>query len=259
MATQKSITVKTLQNMKLIGEKIAMLTCYDASFANMLSTNGVDVLLVGDSLGNVLQGHSSTVPVCIYDMIYHTKCVSKGNKGSMVLVDMPFGTYDNAENAYANAVKLMQAGANMVKIEGADWLSDIVKYLSVRGIPVCAHLGLTPQFVNTLGGYSKQAKTETDAQKLKQDALMLEKNGAALVLFECIPDELAKTVTDALNVPTIGIGAGKDCDGQVLVVYDILGLVEGKSPSFSKNFMHEACDIPNAISRYVNEVKNILN
>jgi 3-methyl-2-oxobutanoate hydroxymethyltransferase len=253
----KKITIKTLLDMKHKQEKIAMLTCYDASFSSLMNKCLVDVLLVGDSLGNVIQGHSTTLPVSINDMIYHTLCVSRVNSRAFILVDMPFGTFDNPQNAYTNAVKIMQAGAHMVKIEGGAWSADIVKYLSSRSIPVCSHLGLTPQSVHVFGGFNKRATNKVEALELEKEAQILQESGTQMLLFEAIPSELAQKVTQNSKVPTIGIGAGKNCDGQVLVLQDILGL-STKAPSFSKNYLSEDKQnytIEAAIKSYVQEVK----
>jgi 3-methyl-2-oxobutanoate hydroxymethyltransferase len=253
------ITINTLNKYKVEQQKIAMLTCYDASFAKILNACGVDVILIGDSLGNVIQGQSTTIPVTIEHMVYHTECVNRGNSRCFLLTDMPFATYNSPEIAYANASKLMQAGAHMVKLEGGAWLAETINYLTIRGIPVCAHLGLTPQSVHVLGGFKKQATNDADALILEKDALLLEQAGASMVLFEAIPSELAHKVTSQLSVPTIGIGAGKNCDGQVLVLNDVLGIFTGKAPSFSKNYLSKDSNnltIEGAIIKYVEEVKN---
>jgi 3-methyl-2-oxobutanoate hydroxymethyltransferase len=250
-------SILTLQAHKANQQKIVMLTCYDASLSKILNACGVDVILVGDSLGNTIQGHATTLPVKIEDMLYHTSCVAKGNNHCLLLADMPFATYHNTEQAYINASKLMQAGAHMVKLEGGAWLAPIIEYLAARSIPVCAHLGLMPQSVHTLGGFKKQATTIEGANMLKQDALLLQNSGASMVLFEAIPYDVAADVTKQLNVPTIGIGAGPCCDGQVLVINDVLGLTE-KPPAFSKNYLNAAAkntSILDAIQNYVQDVK----
>jgi 3-methyl-2-oxobutanoate hydroxymethyltransferase len=252
------ITINTLSAYKARQEKIAMLTCYDASFAKIINLSGADVILIGDSLGNVIQGQTTTIPVTIEHMVYHTKCVNRGNSKCFLLTDMPFATYNNPEIAYINASKLMQAGTHMVKLEGGAWLADTVNYLTTRGIPVCAHLGLTPQSVHVFGGFKKQATNDEDALQLEKDALLLEQAGAGMVLFEAIPHNLATRVTQQLSVPTIGIGAGKGCDGQVLVLNDVLGIFTGKAPSFSKNYLgkdNHNFTIDGAIKKYVEEVK----
>ncbi|HEY0847812.1 MAG TPA: 3-methyl-2-oxobutanoate hydroxymethyltransferase, partial [Noviherbaspirillum sp.] len=212
----KAVTIPALMAMRSAGEKIAMLTCYDASFASLMDRCGVDVLLVGDSLGNVCQGHGSTLPVTLADIAYHTASVARGNQTALLVADMPFGTYATPESAFDNAVKLMQAGAQMVKLEGGAWLVDTVRFLTERAVPVCAHLGLTPQSVHQLGGFKVQGKTAEGAERLKADALALQAAGASILVLEAIPTALGKEVTDMLNMPTIGIGAGPDCAGQVL-------------------------------------------
>ncbi len=239
------------------GEKIAMLTCYDASFATLLETAGVDVLLVGDSLGMVLQGFDSTLPVTLADMVYHTACVARGAKKSFIISDMPFGTSQvSPQETFAHAAKLMAAGAQMVKIEGGAAMLETVRFLTMRGIPVCAHIGLTPQSVHQLGGYKVQGRDEAAAQRLREDALALEQAGAGMLLFEAIPALLAAEITTLLRIPTIGIGAGAACSGQVLVLHDMLDIYPGKKARFVKNYMQGAASIPDAISHYVAEVKD---
>lgn len=252
---RKNVTIPSLLNMRAAGEKITMLTCYDASFASLMDRCGVDMLLVGDSLGNVIQGRDTTLPVSIDAMVYHTACVARGNQTAMLVADLPFGTYPDPQSAYANAVKLMQAGAHMVKLEGGAWLEDTVRFLTQRGIPVIAHIGLTPQYVHQLGGYKVQGKQADAAERLKNEALLLQKAGAALILFEAIPATLGKALTDILDVPTIGIGAGPDCSGQVLVMHDMLGVFPGKTAKFVRNFMDGQTSIEAAIKAYVEAVK----
>ena len=252
----KSVTVPSLLAMKNAGEKIAMLTCYDASFAALMDKCGVDVLLVGDSLGNVCQGHSSTLPVTLADIAYHTACVARGNQTALLIADMPFGTYATPESAFDNAVKLMQAGAQMVKLEGGAWLVETVKFLTERAVPVCAHLGLTPQSVHQLGGFKVQGKTAEGADKLKADALALQEAGASILVLEAIPTALGKEVTDLLAIPTIGIGAGPDCSGQVLVMHDMLGVFPGRKARFVRNFMDGQTSIDAAIRAYIAAVKD---
>lgn len=250
------ITVNTLQTMAAEGRKISMLTCYDASFASLLDGAGVDILLIGDSLGMVMQGRDSTLPVTMEQMEYHTRCVAQGSKNAMVLGDMPFGSYqESPAQAFANAARLMQAGAHMVKIEGGAFMAETVRFLVQRGVPVCAHIGLTPQFVNTFGGYRVQGKSESDAERIMADARALADAGASMVLMECVPAVLAKKITEAISVPTIGIGAGLDVSGQVLVLYDVLGVYPGKKARFVKDFMAEAQSIQGAVSAYVAAVK----
>lgn len=252
----KAITVPALLALKKAGEKITMLTCYDASFATLMDRCGIEVLLVGDSLGMVCQGHSSTLPVSIADMAYHTASVARGNRTALLMTDMPFGSYATPEIAFENAVKLMQAGAQMVKIEGGAWLADTVRFLTERAIPVCAHLGLTPQSVHQLGGYKVQGKSDSAAAQMKSDALALQEAGAAIVILEAIPAALGKELTDMLAMPTIGIGAGPDCSGQVLVMHDMLGVFPGHKAKFVKDFMEGQTSIDAAVRAFVTEVKN---
>ena len=257
----KPISLNTLQEMKKNGEKIAMLTCYDASFSALLDSHHVDCLLVGDSLGNVIQGQRTTLPVSMSDMIYHTKAVLRGlytrpTSRAWVVADLPFGSYGNTEDALHNAVKLMQAGAHMVKLEGGAWLADTVRVLVQNGIPVCAHLGLTPQSVYQLGGFKVQAKTEEAANQLLKEALVLQEAGASMVVLEAVPMHVGKNVTEHVSMVTIGIGAGKDTDGQVLVLYDMLDVFPGKKAKFVKNFMVGQSSISGAIDAYVAEVKS---
>ena len=251
------ITVNTLQKMKTEGEKIAMLTCYEASFAALMNQAGVDLLLVGDSLGMAVQGHRSTLPVSLADMCYHTAAVARGNDSAMIVADLPFGAYQQSrEQAFAASAELMAAGAHMVKLEGGEWMADTTHFLQQRGIPVCAHIGLTPQSVNAFGGYRVQGKGDAAAQVLLNDARAHEAAGADIVLMECVPAELGKQVTQALACPTIGIGAGVDCDGQVLVMHDMLGIFPGKTARFVKNFMHGQASIQDAVAAYVAAVKD---
>ncbi|HEX8611028.1 MAG TPA: 3-methyl-2-oxobutanoate hydroxymethyltransferase [Telluria sp.] len=252
----KAVTIPSLNAMRASGAKITMLTCYDASFATLMDRCGVEVLLIGDSLGMVCNGHHSTLPVTVAEIVYHTAAVARGNKSAMVVADMPFGSYGTPEAAFNNAVQLMQAGAHMVKLEGGAWLAETIRFLTERAIPVCAHLGLTPQSVHQLGGYKVQGKSIESAAQLKADSLALEAAGAAIVLFEAIPSALGKELTEALHVPTIGIGAGPDCSGQVLVMHDILGVFPGRKARFVKNFMDGQTSIDAAVSAYVNAVKD---
>jgi 3-methyl-2-oxobutanoate hydroxymethyltransferase len=255
--SRKPITISDLLARRERLDRITMLTCYDASFATLLDECGVDILLVGDSLGMVLQGHASTIPVSVADIAYHTSCVARGQTNAWVLADMPFGSYqESPAQAYRNAASLMAAGAQMVKLEGGEWLAPTIKFLSERGIPVCAHLGLTPQTVHALGGYRVQGRDEAGANKLVEDAKALEAAGAAMVLFELIPSPLGKRVTEALTVPTIGIGAGPHTTGQVLVLHDILDVTPGRRPRFAKNFMQGSHSIREAVARFVAEVKS---
>lgn len=253
---RKKVTINTLAEMRTRAEKIAMLTCYDASFAATMDNSGVDALLVGDSLGMVIQGHDTTLPVTMTDIVYHTACVARGNRTPLLVADMPFGFYAMPETAMDNAAMLMRAGAEMVKMEGGSWLAPTVSMLVERGIPVCAHLGLTPQSVHQLGGFKVQGKTDAAAEKLLADALMLQEAGASLLVLEAIPTALAERVTKSLLIPTIGIGAGPGCSGQVLVMHDMLGIFPGHRPKFVKNFMEDQPDIAKAISAYVRAVKD---
>jgi 3-methyl-2-oxobutanoate hydroxymethyltransferase len=238
------------------GEKIATLTCYDASFAQLLDEAGVDALLVGDSLGNVIQGRETTLPVTLEEMIYHTTAVARGSRRALVIADMPFGTFQvSPEETFRHAVRLMAAGAQMVKIEGGAEMAATVAFLTRRGIPVCPHIGLTPQSVFQLGGFKVQGRDEATAQKLKEDALALEQAGASLIVLEALPAPLAGEITRQLAIPTIGIGAGAETSGQVLVLYDMLDLHGGRKPRFVKNFMTGAGSVQAAVAAYVREVK----
>ncbi|MEO7623637.1 MAG: 3-methyl-2-oxobutanoate hydroxymethyltransferase [Gallionella sp.] len=249
-------TLTKLQAMRSKGEKIAVLTCYDSSFAALLEAQGIDVLLVGDSLGMVLQGHETTLPVTLDDMVYHTSCVARGSKQAFIIADMPFGTFQvNPQEAFTHAEKLMVAGAQMVKIEGGAVMVETVRFLTERGVPVCGHIGLTPQSVNQLGGYRVQGKESADAQKLLQDATSLEQAGTGMIVLEAVPALLAAEITAALSIPTIGIGAGASCSGQVLVLHDMLDIYPGKKARFVKNYMQGAASIADAVARYVREVK----
>ncbi|HEC74050.1 MAG TPA: 3-methyl-2-oxobutanoate hydroxymethyltransferase [Methylophaga aminisulfidivorans] len=245
-----------LRKMKAAKEKIAVLTAYDASFSYALEQAGVDVLLVGDSLGMVIQGQESTVPVTVEQMIYHTANVIRGSDNMFVIADLPFMSYANAQQAIQNAARLMaEGGAQMVKLEGGAVIADTVEELTARGIPVCAHLGLLPQSVHRLGGYFVQGRESEHADALLADAIRLEEAGADMLVLECVPASLAKTITEQLTIPVIGIGAGVDCDGQVLVLYDMLGLTPGKRPRFSHDFLAETGSIQAALSAYVSQVK----
>ncbi len=249
-------TLTDLRALHQKGEKLAVLTCYDASFAALLEANGVDMLLVGDSLGNVLQGHETTLPVTLTDMAYHTACVARGSKRAFIVADMPFGTSQvSPEKTFEHAARLMAAGAQMVKLEGGAAMADTISFLAERGIPVCAHLGLTPQSVHGLGGYRVQGKSSAEAQHLLSDAAAVEKAGASMMVLEAIPALLATEITVQLSIPTIGIGAGPGCAGQVLVLHDMLDIYPGKKARFVKNYMEGASSIGDAVARYVREVK----
>ncbi|QKY11915.1 3-methyl-2-oxobutanoate hydroxymethyltransferase [Janthinobacterium lividum] len=252
----KAVTIHTLATLRAASEKITMLTCYDASFASLMDRCGVEILLIGDSLGMVCNGHNSTLPVTVAELAYHTASVARGSKSAMIMADLPFGAYGTPETAYANAVILMQAGAHMIKIEGGAWLAEIVRFLTERGIPICAHIGLTPQSVHQLGGYKVQGKSTESAAELKNDALTLQNAGAAIVLMEAMPSQLGKEVTGMLTIPTIGIGAGPDCSGQVLVMHDMLGVFPGRKARFVRNFMEGAASIDDAVIGYVKAVKD---
>jgi 3-methyl-2-oxobutanoate hydroxymethyltransferase len=251
---EKPLTINDLTAMKQKGEKISCLTAYDASFAAVIDKVGVDVLLVGDSLGMVVQGQSTTVPVTIVDMVYHTRCVSRARKRAYIVADLPFMTYSSPADAAKNAANLMQNGAQMVKLEGAKL--DCVRLLVENSIPVCGHLGLLPQSINQLGTYGVQGKEPQAAQKISEDALKLQEAGATMLVLECVPSALAKQISGELTIPVIGIGAGVDCDGQVLVLYDMLNIGVSKRPRFSKDFMQGNGGVEAAIKAYHWAVKN---
>lgn len=248
------MTLQTLQNMKASGEKIAVLTCYDASFAVFTEQAGVDALLVGDSLGMVLQGGSDTLSVTMQDMQYHTRCVARGAKARLIVADLPVGSDRTPELALENARLLLAAGAHVVKLEGGK--TEVVRHLVGNGIEVCGHLGFTPQSVRELGGYKVQGKDEAGAQKILNDALALQQAGACLLVLEMVPATLARQITLELTIPTIGIGAGASCDGQVLVMHDMLGIYPGKTPKFARNFMQGAESVQAALADYVKAVKD---
>jgi 3-methyl-2-oxobutanoate hydroxymethyltransferase len=252
----KTLTISDLNLMKLSKEKISCLTAYDASFSFLLDKVGIDVMLVGDSLGMVIQGHKTTLPVTITDMVYHTRNVVTARKRAFIISDMPFASYATPEQALLNATLLMQKGeAQMVKLEGDK--KEIIEFLVQQGIPVCAHLGLLPQSINCIGGYKVQGKDKAQAQEIILAAKRMEAAGAGLLVLECVPALLASEISNLLNIPVIGIGAGNGCDGQVLVLYDLLGLTPGEQPRFSKNFLTEANNIESAIRNYHQAVKSI--
>ncbi|HEY0856126.1 MAG TPA: 3-methyl-2-oxobutanoate hydroxymethyltransferase [Albitalea sp.] len=254
---RKPMTLHRLREMHAAGEPIAMLTCYDASFARVADDAGVDCLLVGDSLGMVVQGQSSTLPVTLEETAYHLRCVARGNRSAWLIGDLPFGSYqESPAQTLRSATTLMQAGAQMVKLEGGGWTADTVRFLSERGIPVCAHLGLTPQSVHALGGYRIQGRDDAAAATLKRHALELAEAGAAMLVLELMPSAVASGITQSLAIPVIGIGAGTGCSGQVLVLHDMLGLTRGKLPRFVRNFMEGAPSIEAAIRSFVGEVKS---
>ncbi|NVK24766.1 MAG: 3-methyl-2-oxobutanoate hydroxymethyltransferase [Gammaproteobacteria bacterium] len=250
------ITTSKLIKMKQDGEKIAALTAYDSSFARLFDEQGVEVLLIGDSLGMVLQGGDSTLAVTNQQIAYHTKSVRAGAEKALVIADMPFMTYHNVNETMKNAHELMAAGANMVKMEGGDWLYDTIKQLTQNGIPVCGHLGLTPQSVNVFGGFKVQGRDNQKALEMIEHAKGLEAAGAQLLVLECIPTELAKAITDAITIPTIGIGAGNVTDGQILVMHDMFGISSGYIPKFSKNYIEITGDMRKSVSLYIEEVKS---
>lgn len=248
------LSILDLFAMKQAGEKISCLTAYDASFSRLIDQALVDVMLVGDSLGMVVQGKSTTVPVSVDEMVYHTQCVTNSRKRAFVIADLPFLSYASAESALENAAKLMQqGGAQMVKLEGPH--TAIIEFLVDFGVPVCGHLGLLPQSINQLGAYKVQGKSAPEAEKIVDDAKRIERAGASLLVLECVPAGLAEKISLNLSIPVIGIGAGLGCDGQVLVLYDMLGISAGKRPKFSKNFMESAVDIAGAICGFQQAVK----
>jgi 3-methyl-2-oxobutanoate hydroxymethyltransferase len=251
------LSITALQKLRDDGTRIAVLTCYDASFAAALDAAGVDSLLIGDSLGMVLQGHDTTLPVTLGEMAYHTRCVARGSERAFLIADMPFGSYqESPSQAFRSAAELMAAGAQMVKLEGGAEFAETVRFLTARGVPVCAHLGLTPQSVHAFGGYRVQGKGPDAEQRLLEDAVELEAAGAGMVVLEAIPAKLAAQMTQRLRIPTIGIGAGPECSGQVLVLHDMLDVFPGKKARFVRNFMRGASSIHDAIERYVRAVKD---
>ena len=253
---ESRVTVRSLQAKKQAGEKIVCLTAYDASFAQVLDSSGVDVVLVGDSLGMVVQGNATTLPVTVDDMLYHGRAVARGLNRALLMVDMPYLSYTSPQQALENAGRFMQqAGAQMVKLEGGAEQAGIVSRLTQHGIPVCAHLGLQPQRVHKLGGYRVQGRDEAAAEAMLNEARELEDAGADMMLLECVPKPLADIITGALEIPVIGIGAGGGCDGQILVLYDILGISKGRIPKFSRNFLSDAGSIEGAVRSYVEAVK----
>jgi 3-methyl-2-oxobutanoate hydroxymethyltransferase len=251
------VTIPKLQERARAGEKLAMLTCYDASFARLSEAAGVDILLVGDSLGMVIQGQDSTLPVTMGEMEYHVRCVARASDTALIVADLPFGSYQSSpEHAFRNAARLMAAGAQMVKLEGGATMVETTRFIVARGIPVCAHIGLTPQSVNTLGGYRVQGREEGAAERLVEDARAHERAGASIVLMEAMPAALAKRVTESVGVPTIGIGAGVDVSGQVLVNYDMLDIYPGRKARFVRNFLAGQPSVQAAIEAYVKAVKD---
>lgn len=251
----KKMTVSSLLKMKVEQEKITALTAYDASFAKLFDEQNIDVLLIGDSLGMVLKGEDSTLGVTLAEISYHTQCVSNGVQRAFVIADMPFMTYASPEQAFESAGQLMRAGASMVKLEGGEWLLQTITALVERSVPVCGHLGLTPQSVNVFGGFKVQGRSDQQAQALLESALALEKAGVQLLVLECVPTALAKQITEALDIPVIGIGAGLNTDGQILVMHDMLGISANYMPKFSKNYLVQTGDIRTAVDAYIKEVK----
>jgi 3-methyl-2-oxobutanoate hydroxymethyltransferase len=252
----KPVTVPELTAMKARGEKIVALTAYDATFARALDQAGVDIILVGDSLGMTIQGGETTLPVTLDDMVYHVRCAARGARRALILADLPFMSYPAPERAAENAARLLrEGGARMVKLEGGRRRAEAVRFLVEQSIPVCGHLGLLPQSIHRLGGYRVQGREERDAQILLEDALLLQEAGASLLVLECVPATLAEEISRALEIPVIGIGAGPGCDGQVLVLHDLLGLSAGKPPRFVKDFLAGAEGIPQAVRAYVDAVR----
>lgn len=247
------LSVLDLLAMKQANEKIACLTAYDASFSQLIDRAGIDVMLVGDSLGMVIQGHSNTLPVLTKHLVYHTKCVANARQRALVIADLPFLSYPTVATALKHSAKLMQAGAQMVKLEGNH--SEIISALVKFGVPVCGHLGLLPQSINQLGHYRLQGQSQAAAKKIAEDASKIEQAGASLLVLECVPAALAASISQQLHIPVIGIGAGASCDGQVLVLYDMLGIGSANCPRFVKNFMQTAPDIPTAIQHFQQQVK----
>lgn len=252
----KPITITHLRELKQQKKKFATITAYDFSFAKLFADEGIGVMLVGDSLGMTVLGYDSTLPVSVEDIAWCTRAVRRGAPASLLLADLPFMAYATPEQACENAAIVMRAGANMVKIEGGRWLVDTVKMLTERAVPVCGHLGLTPQSVNIFGGYKVQGRGDEAAQTLLDDALALEAAGAQLLVLECVPAALARRISEALHIPVIGIGAGSDTDGQILVMHDALGITGGHIPKFAKNFLAEAGDIRAAVRQYIAEVES---
>ncbi|VYU26182.1 3-methyl-2-oxobutanoate hydroxymethyltransferase [Metakosakonia massiliensis] len=252
----KPTTISWLLKCKQDRKRFATITAYDYSFAKLFAEEGINVMLVGDSLGMTVQGHDSTLPVTVEDIAYHTRSVRRGAPGCLLLADLPFMAYATPEQAFENAATVMRAGANMVKIEGGRWLVGTVKMLTDRAVPVCGHLGLTPQSVNIFGGYKVQGRGDEAAQGLLDDALALQAAGAQLLVLECVPVALAQRITDALTIPVIGIGAGNVTDGQILVMHDAFGITGGHIPKFAKNFLSQAGDMRAAVRQYIAEVES---
>ena len=258
LAFNKPVTLTTLSELKARKQKFASLTAYDALFAELISSSGIEVLLVGDSLGMVLQGHDNTLPVTVDDMVYHMRAVSRGNRGSLMMADLPFMSYASPDQSLESAAALLRAGAHVVKLEGGAWLAESTRLLFERGIPVCAHMGLTPQSINRFGGFRVQGRNPDQASSMIEEAGILEEAGASLLLLECVPVELGKNITERLNIPVIGIGAGPHVDGQIMVMHDALGLTLSnlKTPRFVKNFLtHSKNGIPGAFKDFGEAVR----
>lgn len=251
-----SITIQNLITYKTQRKKFACLTAYDASFSALLNQAGIEVLLIGDSLGQVIQGQKNTLPVRVEDVAYHIECVARAQTNALLIGDLPFMSYATREDAAKNAATLIRAGAHMIKMEGGDWLLDTVRFLTERGISVCAHLGLTPQHVHVLGGYSAQGRNEADAKKIFHAAVAMEQAGAQMLVLECVPEVLAGKITEKLRIPTVGIGAGRFCDAQILVLYDMLGITMGAMPRFVKNFLEDSTSILGALQKYKEAVES---
>ncbi|WP_421216796.1 3-methyl-2-oxobutanoate hydroxymethyltransferase [Aeromonas enteropelogenes] len=248
------ITTASLLKMKQDGQKFTAITAYDATFAKLFDDEGAHVLLIGDSLGMVLQGGQDTLAVNMDEMVYHTRCVARGASKALVVADMPFMSYATPEQTYQNAARLMAAGARMVKVEGGDWLCESIRHLTRNGVPVCGHLGLTPQSVHVFGGFKVQGRDEFQAQEIYRQALELQAAGIQLLVLECVPTALAERITKALRIPVIGIGAGPATDGQILVMHDAFGITSGYVPKFTKNFLAETGDVRAAVRLYVQQV-----
>ncbi len=251
----KKVTTSSIQRMKQQGEKITAITAYDASFAQLFDNHGMEVILIGDSLGMVLQGHSDTLPVTVEDIAYHTRSVRAGASNALIIAEMPFMSYSTPEQTYQNAGILMQAGASMVKLEGGEWLVETIKGLAERGVPVCGHIGLTPQSVHVFGGFKVQGRETSQADELVQQAIALEQAGVQCIVVECVPTSVGQRISAAVTVPVIGIGAGPETDGQILVMHDMLGISANYMPKFSKNYLAETGDINKAVALYIEEVK----
>ncbi len=256
-SSKKQVTISSLMKMKKVNEKFSCLTSYDATLTKLINKCGVDVILVGDSLGMVIQGHDSTLPVTMDNLVYHLECVVRGNSNAHIMADMPFMSYSTDDLGFKNATRLMQAGANSIKIEGGEWITNMASMLADRGIPVCAHMGLTPQAINRIGGYFVQGRDTSKQDAFIKEAISLEKAGASMLLLECVPESLAKTITEELKIPVIGIGAGPSTDGQIMVLHDLIGTSPlTKAPKFVKDFLNETNSIEEAINLYIEEVKN---